>query len=333
MKRVLFAALTLALCVGCGTTTETTTQTVKAVVTKSSKSTSQSIDLTEVFTSEIYAYKENAIIPAASGVRIDTINFEVGDMVKEGDVVATLDPTLYNQQMIAVKNLQDDYDRLLPVYEAGGISRQTIDQAKTSLDVQIEIANNLKKNIELISPISGIVTERAAEAGDLFANQPILNIAQIDKVKVKVQISEQFFPNVKVGMPISMEVDIYPGKTFNGKVSLIYPALDASTRTFTAEVTIPNASQTLRPGMYGRTTFNMGSKSAILVPDVAVQKQFGSAENYVYVAKDGVAERRSVTIGRQVNDMIDILSGVSVGEEVIVTAFSRIEDGTAIELK
>lgn len=235
--------------------------------------------------------------------------------------------------MIQVANLQADYDRLLPVYEAGGISRQTLDQAKTALDIQVEVARNMKKNIELISPITGFVTHRNMEEGDLFSSQPILHIAQMDKLKVLIPISEQYFRSVKVGMDVTVEVDIYSGKSFKGEVSLIYPALDASTRTFTAEVTLHNDEMLLRPGMYGRTTFNMGRKAAILVEDVAVQKQYGSAEYFVYVIEDGVARRRSVERGRQVGSKIDILSGLKAGEEVVATGFSRISDGTALEVK
>ncbi len=312
---------------------ETEVTKVTKVTTKSAIAEAGEISLIEEFTSEIKAYKENDIIPAASGVRIDTILFEVGDKVTKGDILATLDPTNYNQQMINVANLQADYDRLLPVYEAGGVSKQTLDQAKTSLDVQREIAQNLKKNIELRSPITGIVTERASEAGDLFSNQPILHISQMDKVKVMAQISEQFFPLVRVGMPIDVAVEIYPNRVFKGEVSLIYPALNAESRTFTVEVSVPNESLTLRPGMYGRTTFNMGTKSAIMVPDIAIQKQFGSAENYLFVIEDGVAKRRRVVVGRQAGDRVDILDGVNVGEEVVITAFSRISDGTEVEIK
>ncbi len=341
MKRVIFAALALAICTNCASSNDSSksssqvaeSTTPTKILTRSEVAVAKRIEQHEEFTSEIYAYKENNIIPAAQGVRISTINFEVGDMVKEGEVVATLDPTLYNQQMIALANLQADYDRLLPVYEAGGVSRQTLDQSKASLDVQIEMAEDMRKNILLRSPISGVVTARNAEAGDLFTSQAILHIAQIDKLKVLVQISEQYFPNVKVGMPVEMGVDIYPGRSFAGEVSLIYPTLDAATRTFTVEVTVPNESKLLRPGMYGRTQFNMGTKEAVLVRDVAVQKQFGSAENYVFVDNNGVAERRRVTKGRQVGDQIDILSGLKPGERVLVTGFSRISDGTPIEVK
>lgn len=334
MRRVSIATLCVALSVSClQNATESVETQESRVATKSATATAETISLVEQFTSEIKAFRENDIIPAASGVRIDTILFDVGDEVKEGDVVATLDPTLYNQQMINVANLQADYDRLVPVYEAGGISRQMLDQAKTSLDVQMEVASNLRKNIELRSPISGVVTSRPTEAGDLFSNQPILHISRIDKLKVLAQISEQYFPFVKRGMPIDIAVEIYPEEIFKGEVSLIYPALDSSSRTFSVEVTLPNRGMLLRPGMYGRTSFNMGSKASIMVPDVAVQKQFGSAEHFVYVVEDGVAKRRRVVTGRQVGDRVDILEGVKAGDEVITTAFSRIADGTQVEIK
>ncbi len=339
MKRLFFAAFTLLMLVSCealglGKKKETVVdEGPKSVLTRSSKAASGVVNLTEELTSEIVAFKENYIIPAASGVRIARIMVDVGDNVRKGQVVATLDPTIYNQQMITVENLRADYNRLLPVYEAGGISRQTLDQAKTALDVQSEIAANLKKNIELLSPISGVVTARSAEAGDLFTNQAILHISQIDKVKVIAEISETYFPSVKVGMPVDIRLDIYPDQIFKGNVSLIHPALDPSTRTFTAEVTVPNGSLKLRPGMYGRSTFNMGVKSGVMVPDVAVQKQFGSAENFVYVVEGDKAIRRRVEVGRKVGAEIDILSGVKVGDDVIVTAFSRLSDGSLVEIK
>ncbi len=338
MKRVIFTLFTLAALASCApkgeqSKSKTETEEQTSVITRGEAATSAVVTLTEQFTSEIEPYKENGITPAASGVRIDKILFEIGDRVKEGQIVAMLDPTLYDQQMISVNNLQDDYNRLEPVFKAGGLSQQTIDQAKTALDLQREVAANIKKNIEIKSPISGIITERNAEAGDLFASQAILRVADIDRVKILANISEQYFPVVKVGMPVELRLDIYPDEVFEGKVSLIYPKLNAESRTFTVEVTASNGSMKLRPGMFAHTTFNMGSKQGVMVPDVAVQKQFGSAEHFVYVDKGGVAERRRVVKGRQVGDKIDILSGVELGEVVLTTAFSRISDGTKINLK
>ena len=334
MKRIVILGFAVALLAGCtGKKTAAVTEE-KGVLTKTARATAATVRLTEEFTSEIEPYKENDITPAASGVHIDKIYVEVGDPVREGQLIVTLDPTQYTQQLVQLKTVEDDYNRLLPVYEAGGISAQQIEQAKAQLDVQREVVANLKKNIEVRSPISGVVTARNYESGDLFAQQPILHIMQIDPLKVIANISEQYFSNVKVGMPVKLTVDIFPDEEFTGTVSLIYPALDPTTRTFKVEVKVPNAKRTLRPGMYARTTFDMGSKEGVMVPDVAVQKQVGSAERYLYVIEgDSVAERRSIKVGRQVGDRVDILSGVEPGEQVAVTALSKLFDGAKVDIK
>lgn len=326
---ILIAAIALT---GCGKKTAAV-QEETAVLTKSVPARSETVVLAEEFTSEIQPYKENDIIPAASGVHIDRILVDVGSPVQQGQLLLTLDPTQYNQMLVQLKTIEDDYNRLLPVYKAGGISSQQIEQAKAQLDIQREVVANLKKNIEYRSPLTGVVTARNFQSGDLLTGQPILHVMQIDPLKVIANISEQYFPNVKIGMPVDLKVDLFPDKTFTGTVSLIYPALDAATRTFTVEVKVPNGSKMLRPGMYARTTFDMGTKPGIMVPDVAVQKQVGSAERYLYVIKDGVAERRAVTVGRQVGSEVDILSGIAVGEQIAITAFSKLHDGAEVKIK
>lgn len=335
MKKILMMIAAAAMTAGCtGKRTTASAPEENRVLTRGVVAEETAVRLIEEFTSEIEPYRENDVTPAASGVHIDRILVEVGDAVREGQLVVSLDPTQYTQQLVQLQTIESDYNRLLPVYEAGGISAQQIEQARAQLDVQREVVANLKKNIEVRSPISGVVTARNYESGDLFAQQPILHIMQIDPLKVIVNISEQFFPQVKVGMPVDLYVDIFPGEIFAGRVSLIYPALDAATRTFKVEVTVPNGAGRLRPGMYARTSFDMGGKTGVMVPDVAVQKQVGSAERYVYVlVGDTIAERRSVEVGRQVGDRVDILRGVASGEQVAVTALSKLFDGARVEIK
>ncbi len=334
MKKTIVLSLAVGLLAACAEQKTQTAVEQPGVLTKAEPVVEATVELTEVFTSEIEPYKENDITPAASGVHIDRILVDVGDRVQAGQLLVTLDPTQYTQQLVQLNNAESDYNRLLPVYEAGGISTQQIEQAKAQLDVLREVVANLKRNIEYRSPLTGVVTARNAEAGDLLAGQPILHVMQIDPLKVIVNISEQYLPFVKQGMPVDLKVDIFPDRTFEGRVSLIYPALDPATRTFRVEVKVPNADRTLRPGMFARTTFDMGHKQGVMVPDVAVQKQVGTAERYLYViVGDSVAERRRVELGRQVGDRVDILSGVAPGERVAVTALSKLYDGAKVELK
>ena len=333
MKKLIVLLAVAATLAGCSGKKTEAVQTDVRVLTKTATAVEKDVELTEEFTSEIQAWKENDITPAASGVHIDRILVDVGSHVKEGQLLVTLDPTQYNQQKVQLQTIENDYNRLLPVYKAGGISQQQIEQAKAQLDVQREVVDNLHKNTQVLSPITGVVTARNSEPGDLFMNAPILHVMQINPLKVIVHISEQFFRDVRLDMPVELRVDLFPDRTFEGFVSRIHPALDPATRTFTVEVRVPNQSEVLRPGMYTRTIFNMGKKPGVLVPDIAVMKQMGSAERYIYVIEDSMAVRRAVKIGRQVGNDVDILSGLKPGEQVAITALSRLSDGTPVEVK
>ena len=306
---------------------------VPAVTVKAAEAELCAVDLLETYTSEIKAYKENDITPAAQGLHIDRILVDVGDKVSAGQTLVVLDQTTLKQQELNLATTEDNYNRMVPVYEAGGISEQQITQMKNTLDLQKEVVENLRKNSTIKSPISGVVTARNFENGDLFASMPILHIMQIDKLKVMANVSEQYFTCVKVGDKVAIEVDIYPGQQFEGQVSRINPALDSRTRTFGVEITINNKSMELRPGMYARATFNMGQRQSVMVPDKAVQKQAGSSERFVYVIKDGVADYRFVTDGRRVGDMIEVLEGLEAGEVVATTSFARLMNGAAVEVE
>ncbi|MEG1611231.1 MAG: efflux RND transporter periplasmic adaptor subunit [Alistipes sp.] len=332
MKKLVILLVAVAAMSGCGKKNAAVQEQTK-VLTKTTAARAETVMLNEVFTSEIQPYKENDIIPAASGIHIGRILVDVGASVHEGQLLVTLDPTQYNQQLVQLKTIEDDYNRLLPVFEAGGISAQQIEQAKARRDVQREIVANLKKNIEYRSPITGVVTARNAEGGDLLTGQPILHVMQINPLKVTANVSEKYFNNVKMGMPVELKIDLFPDTKIVGNVSLIHPALDPTTRTFTVEVRVPNGDKKLRPGMFARAIFNMGQKEGIMVPDVAVMKQVGTAENYLYVIKEGKVERRGVKIGRQVGSNVDILSGVALGEDVAVTGLSKLSNGITVEVK
>lgn len=322
--------------VGCNstnqTTTETTTEEQKAVSVKVCTAESASVDIIEVYTSEILPYKQNDITPAAQGLHIDEIKVDVGDRVRKGQVLVTLDQTSLKQLELNLATVQDTYNRMKPVHEAGGVSDQQLIELENTLNLQKEMVENMRKNSVITSPISGVVTARNFENGDLFASAPILHIMQIDRLKVMANVSEQYYTNVKVGQKVDITVDIFPGEVFEGKVSRINPALDARTRTFGVEITIPNSNERLRPGMYARATFNMGSHQGVLVEDVAVQKQAGSSERFVYVVKDGVAEFRLVRDGRRVGNKVDIVEGLEPGEQVATTSFVRLTNDAKVEI-
>lgn len=341
MKKNLVLATALVasmMMVGCGSKSEQNAAVqaeaeVEKVLIKTVEATTSMVGQLVEVSANIQPYKQNSITPAVQGVRIDKILVDVGHHVSKGQLVATMDPIQYNQANTQLLNLEADLARMTPVFEAGGISAQQLDAIKTQVSVQRDVVANLKKNIELRSPITGVVTARNAEAGDMFSNMPILQIMQINPLKITASISEKHFSKVKLNMPVEIATEVLPDEKFTGKVSLIYPAMDPATRTFTVEITIPNSGNKLRPGMFARAIFNLGEVESVLVPDVAIKRQAGTSERAVFVLQeDGTVERRVVEVGRQVDKNYVILSGLNAGEQVSVTGLSRLDNGTAVEV-
>ena len=342
IKLVVVALTTLALagCVGNKTksSVESALTQQTAVLTKVAPVENVEVAQTVDFTTTLLPYKKTFITPQMA-LRIDEIRVDVGDHVKEGELVATLDRNQYNQTSAQLKNAKQNLARMRSVYEAGGVSRSQIDELETSVSVMEENIANLERNIELRSPIDGVITGRYNEPGDLFTmggnadgGVGVLQVMQINRLKAIVALSEQYYPQIYKGMKVKVMAEVYPDREFEGVVNIVYPAINATTHTFNVEVLVPNAKEVLRPGMFARTEFNMGSRKSLVVPDVAVQKQMGVNDRYVYVIKDGVAERRVVTLGRQVGQQVEILSGVTEGEEVAITALSKIKNGTSVEV-
>ncbi len=334
----------MALLVGCGGATKkeaatTVAPVVEKVVIKTMPATSEQVAQTEVYTADLRPYKQNFISPSMA-VRIDEILVEVGDKVKKGQLLARMDKNQYNQQVLQLKTAETNLARMKAIYESGGTSQQSVEELETNIEIMRETVANLEENLELRSPIDGIVTGRFAEAGDLYmmgANAAggvgMLQVMQVNPLKAIVAIPEQFIPQVEKGMKVAVKCDTYPDLTFSGQVSLVYPAVNTSTRTFDVEVTIPNNYSTLRPGMFARTTFNMGDRQSVVVSDLAIVKQAGVNDKFVYVIKDGKAEYRKVTVGRQVDDKVEILEGLEVGEEVAVAGLSRLSDGASVDVR
>lgn len=341
MKKILLASLSMltavVLTTGCGGNTgskkgNADTTAVKVPV-KTMTVVYEDVERSAEFTSNVQAFKENNIAPSQP-LRIDRLFVDVGAKVYKGQLLARMDPTQFNQTHVQLANLQADHDRMQAVYEAGGISKQQMDQSETQLKVQRDQLANLRTNIELRSPIDGVITARNYDAGDMYSGGvPIFQVMQINKLKVTASLSEQYFTDVKMGKEAEITLDIFPDRVFEGKVSLIYPAIDPATRTFKVEISIPNPKNELRPGMFSRTKIKFGTEKGLVVEDVAVQKQLGSGEKYVFVEENGKAVRKLVTTGRQTGNGIHILTGLSEGDKVITAGISKLMTGTEVEVK
>jgi len=284
------------------------------------------------FTATVEPEVKNNIAPATPG-RIRKIMVEVGARVSKGQKLAQMDNVNLSNSEVQIENLRRIYKRVSGLFAVGGASQQELDNAKLQLDVAETNLKNLSENTFLLSPINGIVTARNYDEGDMYSGQmPLMTVMQISPVKLKINVTESFYSQVKMGMPVDVKVEVFGNESFSGKVSLIYPTIDERTRTFTVEVKINNNNGKVRPGMFARVKMNFGNAKHVVVPDMAVIKQSGSAERYVYVYADGKVSYRKVELGQRLGAEYELLSGINDGETVVISGQSKLNDGAEVEV-
>lgn len=296
--------------------------------------TVQQVDQNDVYSTTVQAFAVNNIAPQSAG-RIQKINVEVGDFVNAGQIVAEMDKVQYEQARLKYVNDSTEFGRLKSLYEEGGLSQSDYDAAEMALKVSRSTLSNLKDNTILRSPITGVVTARNYDRGDMYAMAaPIYTIQQIVPVKLLIAVSESDYSRIKKGDRVSITADAVPGLEFTGNVSRIYPTIDAASHTVNVEVRVPNQDKALRPGMYAKASMSFGVNNSIVIPDMAVTKQQGSGQKIVFVVdNDGIAQQRFVTVGRHFDSRYEILDGIAEGEQVVVKGNSSLRGGEKVEVK
>ena len=285
-----------------------------------------------VYSATVQAFAVNNIAPQSGG-RIQKINVEVGDFVGKGQVLAEMDRVQLDQAKLRLSNAETELGRLKQLYEQGGLAQSDYEAAELNFQVSKSTYDNLLENTILRSPISGVVSARNYDRGDMFGMAaPIFTVQQITPVKILVGISEGDYTKVKKGDNVTLTVDALPGKTFSGSIKRIYPTIDPMTHTVNIEVNVPNQNRELRPGMYAKVNVTFGHSSSIVVPDAAVVRLQGSGQRNVFVVENGVAVQREVTLGRHFDSQYEILSGLEVGEQVVVKGGSALRNGAAVEV-
>lgn len=296
------------------------------------------------YTATVEAFKTNNI-SSNSGARIKRLLVDVGSHVRAGQSVVVLDDVnisiqqaAIDQQKIQIANTKRDLDRLKELVRIGGGTQQSVDQMQASYDAQVRALEStqrqlrtMQENTVLTSPVSGVVTQKLYNAGDLPAG-PILVIEQQQPLKVVVNVNEGDYPKVKAGMAVDVRLDTYGDEVFPGRVHIVHPTIDPNNRTFQVEITISNSANRIHTGMFARVSFNFGSARNIVVSDRAIQKQTGSGMRYVYVYHNGTVEFREVKLGRRLENRYEIVEGLTPGTQVVTEGQSRLTNGAKVEL-
>lgn len=307
---------------------------------------SRTVDQLGTYTATVEAQIINNISSSMPN-RIKQILVDEGERVAAGQRVVVLDDvntfsyeTQVDNARANLKNVQLNYNRALELYKIGGGTKQQVDNmeiqltnAKNALSQAQRTLRNARENTVLTSPISGVVTARNYDPGDMTGNLPILTVARIQPVKLLINVTESELPRVHKGMTAAITFDTYGDENFKGVVSTVMPTIDPKSRTFGVEITLPNNDGRVLPGMFGRATLNLGKADRVVVPDKAVVKQQGSGNQYVYVLNaDGTVSYNQVQLGQRLGDEYELLSGVESGSRIVTTGQAKLANGIKVEV-
>ena len=288
---------------------------------------------TEVYTATVESDVKNNISPNVP-YRIEKIYVEVGDQVRKGQVLVQLDQSSLRQLKLQIDNQKVEFNRTSELYKVGGASKAEYDNAKMQIEVMESQYNQMSRNTQLYAPMSGVVTARNYDNGDMYGGAPILTIEKTNPVKVVMNVSEVHYKNIKKGQSVNLTLDSYEGETFTGKITTVSPSIDIATHTFPVEVTINNPKQKVRPGMFARVTVNYGNQTHVLVPDLSLVKQIGAGDRYVYVYNPSTStvSYNKVVLGKHIGTNYEILEGVEDGQQVVVAGQARLAEGKKVKV-
>ena len=252
---------------------------------------------------------------------------------------------------------QAEFDRIKSLLDQRVVSQSEYDQRRTQVEAarqQYQVARNLaeqsfrslqgararvtlaRKSVDdtlVRAPFAGIVAERLVSVGDFVSRgTKVATVVRVDPLRVELTVPEQFVSLIRVGQPVRLTVDAYPGETFEATVRFVSPALRSDQRALTVEAVAANADGRLKPGLFATALIRRGDASpGLLVPATSVETVAGTSR--VYVVKDGHIEERIVTLGETAGSDVEITSGVAEGDIVAHEPKGRLADGRPVSLK
>lgn len=279
---------------------------------------------------------EDATVSVQTAGIISYLTIDEGSRVAQGQVVGAVDTKVAQLNLKAVlqtkDKLEDDYERAKELYEGKAASEVNLIAAKYNYDNTTVQAEQIKQQIDnanIVAPISGIVTSCNLRAGE-YANPgaAIASLVGIDKLKATVFVDETEVYKLRTGELVEIVVPVFPGKKFKGIISYISPNGDEN-HNYQVDATVNNNTGELKAGTNVLVNFELNQKpNAIMIPKIALVAD--RKEPYVFVISNDIARGRKVVTGLSQGEYIEIVDGLSSGEEVVLTGQINLADGSKI---
>lgn len=269
---------------------------------------------------------ESIMVRPELASRVKAFNFDEGQKVAKGQVLVRLDAALDEAQLAqaeaALVLSKANYERSVSLVARQAGTEKAVDEARAALrrdEALVQLAKARIEKYTLIAPFDGVVGLRRVSVGSyLVAGADVVNLEQIDPLKVDFRVPEAFLPAVRVGQPITVSVDAFAGREFVGKVYAIDPLVDEAGRSIVVRAIVGNSQNVLRPGVFGRVAVTLATReNAMFVPEQAIVPVGDRVQ--VYRVVDGKSVPTFVRAGQREKGQVEILEGLKP-DDVVITA-------------
>jgi membrane fusion protein (multidrug efflux system) len=285
----------------------------------------------------LLANEEVILRPEFEG-KVVKIHFREGEKVSKGDLLISLDDSIYKAELkqadARLKLSEANIKRISSLRKKGLSNQQEEDTAVSELGVnkasQVLARTRLQKMV-IHAPFDGTLGLRNVSEGDyLTRGQDIVTLIDNNPIKLEFRVPEIYLSEVGIGQTVDVSVDAFRGETFSGEVYAIAPEVDVAGRSFTVRAKIPNEDNRLIPGMFAQVELVLERKpNTLLIPEAALMP--AGDKQYVYRIEDGKAVRSEVSIGMRKKDLVEIVSGLAAGDQVITAGQMKIMDGSKVQ--
>ncbi|MDH3548282.1 MAG: efflux RND transporter periplasmic adaptor subunit, partial [Gammaproteobacteria bacterium] len=271
--------------------------------------------------------------------QIMAVHFREGQPLEKGAKLYSLEATVLeaevnearanaNRSEAALKRAQDLHTKEL-------ISGTDYDTARANYDVDVARLRSSQAKLSktvIRAPFDGFVGLRRINIGDYATiGQELVDVVQLDPLRVDFSIPETLLPIVQPGLPVSVTFDAYPGEKFGGSIIAVAPKSDVRGHSLEVRASLPNDELKLRPGLFVRVTVSLGVKQdTIVIPEQAIWPI--GQDKTVYVVVDGKAQQRIVELGARQPGAVEIIAGLEAGEIVVTAGQMKLYEGAAVRL-
>ena len=280
---------------------------------------------------------ESVVIRPEIAGRIAQIRFAEGEAIERGAVLVILESSIQRAELAqaeaALALSQANYGRADELYRKRAGTKRALDEALARMrqdEARLQLARAVFSKTELRAPFSGVLgLRRVSVGGYVTPGQDIVNLENLNPIKLDFRVPEIFFSVVAPGQSVRVGVDAFPGRSFDGQVYAIDPQVDANGRALAARARIPNDDGSLRPGMFARIELVLERRAeAVLVPEEALVPR--GDDQYVFRVVDGKAAFTRVVTGQRRAAMVEISEGLAAGDVVVTAGQMKIRDGMPV---